>query len=307
MGRRGRSRRGMPVNGVLLLDKPAGITSNGALQEAKQMLFAQKAGHTGSLDPIATGLLPLCFGEATKISSLFLGADKRYWVRIKLGETTRTGDCEGEVIERRPVAVTAQEAETALEKFRGDFEQVPPMYSALKKNGQPLYKLARQGIEVEREPRPVSVYSLELLSLEGDMLELDLACSRGFYVRSLAVDLGETLGCGGHVVALRRTAVGGLKVGNAITLDELQASPSPKEREQFLLTVDRALEHLPRIDLSDNVAFYFCRGQSVRAADLPAKGWVRVYSEGAGFLGLGEITDDHRVAPKKLMRPAKAV
>jgi tRNA pseudouridine55 synthase len=285
---------------MLLLDKPAGITSNGALQQAKALLEVKKAGHTGSLDPIATGLLPLCFGEATKVSSFFLGADKRYWTRLKLGESTGTGDSEGRVVERRAVNVSEVVLDGVLEGFVGEFDQVPPMYSAVKKNGQPLYKLARQGIEIEREARRVRVYRLEKLALDGEFVDLDLTCSSGFYVRVLAQDIGDALGCGAHVVALRRLAVGDLEVGDAVTLDHIQALDSVAARRALLLPTDRGLAHLPAVELSVDAAFYLCRGQAVRAADVPSPGWVRLYSRDVGFLGLGTVLDDGRVAPKRL-------
>ncbi len=289
------------VSGLLLLDKPAGLTSNAALQEAKALLNARKAGHTGSLDPIATGLLPLCFGETTKISGFFLDADKRYWTRIKLGESTDTGDCEGSVLQTRPTAgIDAARLEKALARFRGEFDQIPPMYSAVKRHGRPLYKLARKGIVVEREPRRVVVHRLRLEAFEGDRIDLEIHCSRGFYVRGLAHDLGEDLGCGAHVVALRRLAVGELRVEDAVTLEALRGLDGVEARRALLLAGDAGLDHLPRVQLSVDAAYYLCRGQPVRAPRLPASGWVRLYSEAAGFLGLGTVLDDGRVAPKRL-------
>lgn len=291
------------VCGILLLDKPVGLTSNGALQEAKQLLGARKAGHTGSLDPIATGLLPLCFGDATKLSSFFLDADKRYWTRIKLGESTDTGDCEGRPTAVRPAdAISDGALEEALDRFRGEFDQVPPMYSAVKRQGRPLYKLARQGIVVEREPRRVAVYELRQVARRGDWVDLEMHCSRGFYVRALAHDLGEDLGCGAHVVELRRLAVGTLRVEAAVTLDRLRAIDGVEGRRALLMPGDKGLTHLPQVNLSVDAAYYLCRGQPVRAADLPNEGWVRLYSEGAGFLGLGTVLDDGRVAPKRLFQ-----
>jgi tRNA pseudouridine55 synthase len=284
------------------LDKPWGLTSNAALQKAKQLLDARKAGHTGSLDPIATGLLPLCFGESTKLSGLFLGADKTYWTRIRLGEKTATGDCEGDVIERKLVTVNQSALEVALSKFRGRIQQTPPMYSAVKVNGQPLYKLAREGIEIERQPRTVSVYELELKSFDGQDLELELKCSHGFYVRGLAQDLGDQLGCGGHVTSLRRLVVADLHVGDSVSLDDLENAPGGAGREKMLISIDQGLSHLPQIDLSMDAAFYLCRGQAVRASRLPKEGPVRLYAQEAGFLGIGMVTDDGRVAPRRLMQ-----
>ena len=264
------------------------------------MLGARKAGHTGSLDPIATGLLPLCFGQATKVSGFFLEADKRYWAKLKLGITTQTGDADGEVTIERPVSVDAAIVDRALCSFKGEIEQVPPMYSAIKHAGQPLYKLARQGIEVERKPRKVTVHELLFHGLEGDMVEIEIRCSHGFYVRSLAYELGEVLGCGAHVVALRRLAVGSFNVVDAISLDVLAAQRDDVELDKFLIPGDRGLSHLPQVMLSADAAYYLCRGQAVRATQLPQSGWVRLYSAGAGFLGLGRVLDDGRVAPKRL-------
>jgi len=288
------------ISGLLLLDKPNGITSNRALQQAKHLLQAKKAGHTGSLDPIATGLLPLCFGETTKISSFFLGADKRYETRLKLGETTDTGDREGVVTNTRTVNVDESQIARGLMQFEGAIDQIPPMYSALKRNGQPLYKLARQGIEVEREPRQVTVYGLRLLKYEAPYLDLDVRCSSGFYVRSLAHDLGEALGCGAHVAELRRTEVGDLTIENAITLAQLEAVATVEDRRGLLLPSDEGLHHLPDIRLSTDAAYYLCRGQPVKADHSQETGWVRLYSHGAGFLGLGQVMDDGRVTPKRL-------
>jgi tRNA pseudouridine55 synthase len=300
-------KRGRDVNGMLLLDKPAGVSSNGALQSAKSLLEARKGGHTGSLDPIATGLLPLCFGETTKISGFFLDADKRYWTRIKLGESTETGDREGAVIFSSNDEIGVEHLMRTLDDFRGEFEQTPPMYSAIKKDGQPLYKLARQGIEIERESRPVTVYALEVTAFDGRFVELEIRCSRGFYVRSLAHDLGAALGVGGHVSELRRLGVGSLDVENAVTLTELEGLSEPERRSELLLSSDAGLTHLPRVDLSVDATFYLVRGQSVRAGRLPSDGWVRLYSTDAGFLGLGAVTEDGRVAPKRLFHKTLSV
>ncbi|GJL83701.1 MAG: tRNA pseudouridine synthase B [marine bacterium B5-7] len=295
------------INGMLLLDKPTGISSNGALQRARYMLEARKGGHTGNLDPIATGLLPLCFGETTRISGFFLDADKRYWTRIKLGEATNTQDREGEVIFSSDKTVSAEALLKEIDRFRGQFEQTPPMFSAIKKNGQPLYKLARKGIEVEREARPVNVYNLEVKDFDGQFVEVEIACSRGFYVRSLANDLGEALGVGGHVVELRRLGVGELDVADAVTLEEFDALGDPSARAATLLGSDSGLGHLPKVDLSVDATFYIVRGQSVSASNLPDSGWVRLYSSHTGFLGLGEITDDGQVAPKRLFTKTRSV
>ncbi|MGR3914492.1 MAG: tRNA pseudouridine(55) synthase TruB [Gammaproteobacteria bacterium] len=296
--------RGAPVNGMLLLDKPAGLTSNAALQHVKRLLNARKGGHTGSLDPIATGLLPLCFGETTRIAGLFLGADKGYWVQIRFGISTDSGDRDGRVLREGGVAFSEAQLRAALEKFRGSFEQVPPMYSALKQGGTPLYKLARRGIEVERAARPVTVHKLEVEKWRGDLLELHLSCSRGFYVRTLAGDLGDALGCGAHVRELRRLAVGDFSVDNAVTPDQLEALESPRERRELLLPTERGLAHLPKINLAANVAQYLIRGRAVSAppAEKGARGLVRVYADGAGFLGLAELGEDGKLTPQRLFR-----
>jgi tRNA pseudouridine55 synthase len=284
---------------MLLLDKPRGITSNGALQQVKHLFRAQKAGHTGSLDPIATGLLPLCLGEATKISGYFLEADKTYDTRLKLGESTDSGDADGQVTVRRPVAVADAQIEAAAVRFRGEWDQVPPMFSAVKQGGTPLYKLARQGIEVERAPRRVRVYRLDWRRVDAEHVDLTIECSSGFYVRGLAHELGEALGCGAHVESLRRTAVGGLRIENAVTIEQLERS-APEELDRLLLPLDQALAHMPAVRINDVAAYYLCRGQAVRVPAGTAPGWVRIYGEQAGFLGIGESSGDGYVAPKRL-------
>ena len=292
----------LDVHGILLLDKPVGLTSNRALQEAKRLLMARKAGHTGSLDPLASGLLPLCFGEATKVSRFLLEADKSYHAHFQLGTSTATGDAEGEVCETRAVNVSLREVEAAIKHFTGPIEQVPPMYSAIKQAGQPLYKLARAGIVTERAPRPVTVYEFTVVDLSGTVLTVDIRCSKGTYVRSLAHDLGELLGCGAHVAALRRTAMGGFSVHESVRLEELEAMTSPSARAARLLPADQALRTLPQAHLSANAAFYFCQGQAVTARPLPAPGsWVRVYQDGERFLGLGEVEEDGQLAPRRLL------
>ena len=300
MGRRKRKPSGDLVDGILLLDKPEGITSNDALQQARKLLGAQKAGHTGSLDPIATGLLPLCFGATTRWSGYFLGSDKRYRATIRLGETTETGDSEGEVVSTSKVSVTEDELQEALQRFRGTYLQVPPMYSAIKVDGQPLYKLARQGKNVEREAREVTVKALDLVAFDGRDVEITLQSSSGFYVRALATDLGETLGTGGHVIALRRLGVASLAVEDSLTLKELAELPDYPDRRARLGRVADALGHLPAIELSTDAAFYLCRGQNVRATNLPKEGNVRLYSSSTGFLGVGVVAEQGTVAPERL-------
>jgi tRNA pseudouridine55 synthase len=289
------------VHGILLLDKPAAMTSNAALQAVKSTFRACKAGHTGSLDPIATGLLPLCLGEATKISQFLLNADKHYRTQFRLGETTSTFDREGEVLERRPVTVNRRTVERALRHFEGEIEQLPPMYSALKRGGKSLYKLARQGIEVERTPRLVIIHELRCLGLQEDMLELEIHCSKGTYIRALAHDLGQRLGCGAHVAGLRRLAVGVLSIEQAITLEDLKALPSQEAREAVLLPVDTALSGLPDVYLTPLAVHYLCRGQAVSVRHAHRPGWVRLYGSGRRFLGMGQVLDDGRVAPRRLL------
>lgn len=299
MGRQ-RKNRGFPVNGILLLDKPQGISSNTALQTAKRLFCAQKAGHTGSLDPIATGLLPLCFGNATKLSGLFLESDKRYLVKIQLGESTDTGDREGVVIARNDCTVLLNDLLTTLELFRGTIQQIPPMYSALKRNGQPLYKLARKGMEVEREPRSVTVHDIRLLDFSENIVELDVTCSKGFYIRSLAVDIGEKLGCGAHVTELRRTQVADFDIERSITLDQLSFIATAKEREPLLLAVDEALTRYPAIKIPASLTQLFKNGRSVSWPLNEQSDLVRVYSDDGSFVGVGECLEHNTVNPKKL-------
>ena len=305
MGRR--RARGRDVNGILLLDKPKGITSNEALQQVKRLYFAKKAGHTGSLDPLASGVLPICMGEATKISAFLLDADKRYQVRCQLGITTATADAEGDVLETRPVgAYTPQQLETVFDEFRGDIEQIPPMYSALKHEGQRLYKLARQGVEVEREARPVSIFELTLTGQGDDWLDIDVHCSKGTYVRTLAEDIGERLGCGAHVSALRRTSVGPYADDNLVTLERLEdlKDNDMPAMDNLLLPIETALTQWPDVELSADASFYLQQGQPVLVPHAPTSGWVRLYATNRLFIGMGEILDDGRVAPRRLMKSA---
>ena len=305
MGRR--RVRGRDVSGILLLDKPSGITSNDALQQVKRLYFAKKAGHTGSLDPLASGVLPICMGEATKVSAFLLDADKRYQVRCQLGVRTATADAEGEVLETRPVGVyNREQLETALEEFRGSIEQIPPMYSALKHQGQRLYKLARQGVEVEREPRPVEIYELTVAGQGEDWLDINVHCSKGTYVRTLAEDIGDRLGCGAHVSALRRTAVGPYGDNMLVGLETLRElkEKDMSSMDTLLLPIESALTQWPDVDLSTDAAFYLQQGQPVLVPHAPTSGWVRLYEGNRSFLGMGEILDDGRVAPRRLMKSA---
>jgi tRNA pseudouridine55 synthase len=294
----------------LLLDKPKGVTSNAALQSVKRLFNANKAGHTGSLDPLATGVLPICFGEATKISSFLLDADKRYRAVCQLGVKTNSADADGEVMETRPVpALDEAHVQAVMARFTGSLSQIPPMHSAIKRQGVPLYKLAHQGIEVEREPREVTIHSLELVRLEGDVLEMDVHCSKGTYIRTLAEDIGEALGCGAHITALRRTGVGGLDTERLYTLDELTtlAEEGYDTLDKVLIPVGDALPDWPQVSLSDDAGFYLQQGQPVFVPRLKERGWVRIYMRNAEadrqrFLGIGTVMDDGRVAPKRLVK-----
>lgn len=302
MGRR--RQRGRDVQGILLLDKPLGETSNSALQKVKQLYFAKKAGHTGSLDPLATGLLPICFGGATKISAFLLDADKRYRVKILLGVTTATGDTEGEVREVRPVdGVSEADVAAAVERFVGEIQQIPPMYSALKHKGERLYKLAREGIEVEREPRTVMIHSLTLLGCDLPEFELDVHCSKGTYVRTLAEDIGEALGCGAHVIGLKRTGVGVFDSADMIDMETLEAKLQEERGalDALLLPADSALQGWPEIHLNSDSTYYLKMGQPVLVPKAPTSGWVRLYDDANRFIGVGEIEDDGKVAPRRLI------
>ncbi|MCW3150668.1 tRNA pseudouridine(55) synthase TruB [Stutzerimonas stutzeri] len=293
------------VSGIILLDKPRGFTSNAALQKVRWLLNAEKAGHTGSLDPLATGVLPLCFGEATKFSQYLLDADKGYETVMQLGVTTTTADAEGEVLERKPVAVTREQLEALLPRFRGDIQQIPPMYSALKRDGQPLYKLARAGEVVEREPRSVNIARLELLALDGDKARLAVACSKGTYIRTLVEDLGRLLGCGAHVAELRRTQAGPFSLAQTVTLETLEqahAEGGAEALDVFLKPVDSGLEHWPLLQFSEHSAYYWLHGQPVRAPDAPKYGMVRVQDHAGRFIGIGEVSEDGRIAPRRLIR-----
>ena len=300
------------VDGIVLLDKPRGISSNGALQQLKRAFGARKAGHTGNLDVLATGLLPICFGEATKICAFLLDVDKSYAAEFQLGVVTNTGDSEGEVI-RRDTAFTVDLAsvERAVAAFRGEIQQVPPMFSALKHNGQPLYKLARQGIEVERKPRTVVIRRFEVMGLVGDRLEVEVGCTKGTYIRTLAEDLGEVLGCGAHVTSLRRLQVGPYSLGSARTLEEIQRLVDSVEPyvqlDNLLLPMDTALMSLVDLHLTDESAFYVMRGQAVRVPNAPSAGLVRLYRPHQEFIGVGAVLDDGRIAPRRLMRGLRPV
>jgi tRNA pseudouridine55 synthase len=293
------------VDGVLLLDKPVGLSSNDALIKAKRVLNAKKAGHTGTLDPFATGLLPLCFGEATKFAQDLLEADKTYEATVHLGIMTTTGDTEGEVIEEREVDVTPELIEAALARFRGPILQVPPMYSALKRDGKAYYAYAREGITLEREARPVTIHGLELIAYNAPFLKIEVTCSKGTYVRVLGEDIGAALGCGAHLNALRRTRVGALSTDGMVTLEALQAHPAPLS---LLAPVDALLSSFPAVELTPELAKRFLQGQRLAlgkepVAVPPAQGRVRVYSDGK-LLGTAQLQEYAILAPERLIAAA---
>ena len=287
------------LSGVFLLNKPLGLSSNAALQKVRRLFNAQKAGHTGALDPLATGLLPICLGEATKFSHYLLDSTKRYQTTVKLGQTTSTGDVEGDILQQSEVAaLTKEQIEQVLEKFRGDIQQIPPMYSALKRDGRPLYELARKGIEIEREARPVSIYDLKLIDFTEDSLILDVTCSKGTYIRVLGEDIGEALGCGGHLTKLHRIQTGHFEIQTEYTLEYLEQL-SLAERDALLLPVYAPVEHLPKVQLPEGRKKYFCNGQESNI-EHEAASEVLVF-EGEHCLGLAEITDKKRLVPKRLL------
>lgn len=301
---RQRQRRVRNINGIVVLDKANGLSSNAALQEVKRLYEANKAGHAGSLDPLATGVLPVCLGEATKVSQFLLDSDKRYRARIKLGIRTDTGDSEGSIIERNEgISVSRKAIERALTKFKGEVEQVPPMYSAIKMNGVPLYKLARKGIAVEREPRLVTLYQICLVEFVNSELELEISCSKGTYIRTIADDLGQELGCGAHVIELRRTQAGVFTEKDSISSEELALEKENRgldKIDQFLIPMDRAIQDLPEVNLPSITASHVKNGQAVLVRHLPKNGLVRMY-EDEQFIGIGSIDDDGKVAPKRLI------
>jgi tRNA pseudouridine55 synthase len=297
--RRARSR----VDGVLLLDKPHGITSQAAVTRVKLLFNAAKAGHTGTLDPAATGLLPIALGEATKFSGALLDSRKRYLATLLLGQTTTTGDLEGEVTSTAAVDVDLPRIEAALARFTGEIAQTPPMFSALKHGGRPLYEYARRGAEIARPPRKVTISSLTLLRFAGRELELDVACSKGTYVRVLAEDIGDVLGCGACLAALRRTRVGHLDVRDAITLDRLGAL-SDAERTASLLPADAMLADLPAVDLDPGQARRIATGLAVACDAHVATGVVRIYGPGKAFLGVASAVEPGRLQPRRLVATA---
>ncbi|WP_372613592.1 tRNA pseudouridine(55) synthase TruB [Halomonas sp.] len=301
-----RRRRGLPVNGVLLLDKPGGLSSNQALQRVRHLFQARKAGHTGTLDPMATGLLPVCFGEATKFSAHLLEADKVYRTRIVLGIVTDTGDAEGEVLERRDSPrLTEAQIEGVLEGFRGEIDQVPPMVSALKHQGRRLYELAREGKTVARAARRVTVYHARLLGMDEGCFDLEVRCSKGTYIRTLAEDIGQALGCGAHISALRRLKTGPFADVGMLTLEALEALPDQASRERCLLPVDILVDHLPGLYMDGAATQGLLHGQpaTVDTGDLLPGETTRLYLDDT-FLGLGKVTGPQEVAPRRLLNTA---
>lgn len=307
-------RKGRTINGVILLDKPYEMSSNSALQKVKRIFSAQKAGHTGALDPLATGMLPICLGEATKFSQFLLDTDKTYQVTAKLGIRTTTSDADGEVVSEKPVNVSSEQLAGVLESFRGTTQQVPSMYSALKHKGQPLYKYAREGIEVPRESRDITVFNLDLLRFEGDEVDLDIHVSKGTYIRTIVDDLGELLGCGAHVANLRRSAVGNYPTDKMVTLEQLKALVEQAEEQELsaselldplLLPMTTACDGIPEVFIDDMSANFLRHGNPVQVANVPSDGLVQVFigdniNDGE-FIGVGHIDDEGLVAPKRIV------
>lgn len=306
-----RRRKGRVINGVLLLDKATGISSNDILQKVKRLYFAEKAGHTGALDPLATGMLPICLGEATKFSQFLLDSDKRYRVIAKLGERTNTSDSDGEVVETRPVQVDRETLLAKIESFHGETDQVPSMFSALKYQGRPLYEYARQGIDVPRDARKIFVYDILLHRFEGDEVELEVHCSKGTYIRTIVDDLGEMLGCGAHVTMLRRIGVAKYPAQSMVTLEHLNHLVEQAQRDDvdpyslldaLLLPMDTAVQDLPEVNLIPELVDMVQHGQAVQVFGAPANGIVRMTGgEEKRFLGVAQIDADGKIAPKRLV------
>ena len=288
------------ISGVLLFDKPPGLTSNAALQKVKCLFQADKAGHTGTLDPLATGLLPVCLGEATKFSQGLLDSGKIYQAVVKLGETTSTGDAEGEILSSQAVNVSRARVEKALNRLQGSVSQIPPMYSALKHRGKPLYAYAREGKQVERSPRKVHIETLRLDNITGQEIKITIHCSKGTYVRVVAEDLGEMLGCGAYLKALRRIGVGPFHLNEALTLPQLEAM-NVEQRDASLLPVDSLLRALPKILLEDENSRNFLQGNAISQAASSTSGMARIYNMKQIFIGLGEITAEGKIRPKRLL------
>ena len=303
MARRGRS-KGRKINGIFLLNKPIGISSNKALQKVKRLFNAAKAGHTGSLDPLASGMLPICLGEATKFSQYLLDSDKRYQVQGLLGIKTETADAEGAAIATSEVDVSESDFLEVMKNYRGAIEQIPSMYSAIKVDGQPLYKLAREGITIEREARPVTIHSLEMLKFESPYVEMDVYCSKGTYIRNLVEDMGDDLGCGAHVSALHRSQVGPYNAEAMMTFEQIEAlleSSGVDGLDELLLPVDSSVSHWPEVILNSSLAFYIQQGQPIQFPNTPKNGGIRLITDDGQFIGIGEIDENGMVAPKRLI------
>ncbi|MDF1797066.1 MAG: tRNA pseudouridine(55) synthase TruB [Coxiellaceae bacterium] len=293
------------INGIVLLNKPTGMSSNGALQHAKHLFHAKKAGHTGSLDPLATGMLPLCLGEATKLCQYLLEVDKTYVVTAQLGVRTTTSDSEGEVVSEREVPeLSESQIETALDKFRGTIQQVPSMFSALKYQGQPLYKLARQGIEVERPSREITVYHNKLLNWQDNQLTLEISCSKGTYIRTIVDDLGELLGCGAHVIALHRSSVAGFDESQMVTMQQLNDGFDEANMaclDHYLLPMSQCLQHWATFKVNDLMLRCLRQGQAVIIPNAPSEGLMRLMDEHDQLVAIAEMQDDGKVKPKRLI------
>jgi len=295
-----RRRKGRDIHGIILLDKPPGYSSSQAVQKVRWLFTARKAGHTGTLDPFATGMLPICLGEASKTAAFMLDASKRYLATARLGQATATGDTEGDVVTEMPVpALTSKIIDATFESFRGAIEQVPPMYSALKHQGQPLYKLARAGKEVERQSRTVIIHALDLIAWDKPLLVFRVHCTKGTYVRTLAEDIAEKLGTCAHLQALRRLDVEPFQEADMISLDELEQAAQAGQQDSLLLPLDAGLESWPTVQLSGEEQVRFTHGNPA-PVQAPHRGNVRVYAQGGEILGLGEVRGDHQVHPKRL-------
>ncbi len=298
------------INGVLLLDKPLGFSSNQALQKVKWLFQSAKAGHTGTLDPLATGLLPICLGEATKFAQYVTDADKTYIATVKFGETTTTGDAEGEILTKHPVDFDLKKLSLVCDAFVGEISQVPPMYSALKFEGKALYEYAREGVDIERKARLVNITSIQIDSFENEVAVITVSCSKGTYIRTLAEDIGHKLGCGAHLIGLRRTETAGYMIEDAITLEalELLVKETPVEAlAELLLPMDSAIAYLPRVLLNADASHYLMQGQAVWQSGVIPEGELRLYDDKNQFLGLGVLQEDGKIAPKRLMRDPNTI
>ena len=299
-----RRKKGRIVDGLILLNKESGESSNHVLQQIKRLYQAQKAGHTGSLDPLATGMLPICFGEATKFSQFLLNADKSYRVTGKLGEKTETSDADGDIIQTKPVAVTEKQLLRTLKNFEGEIEQIPSMYSALKFEGKPLYKYAREGIEIAREPRTVHIFELDFISFDSPYFTLEVECSKGTYIRNLIEDIGDELGCGAHVTALHRNWAGCFNAEEMISKEELEESFAQNGLagiDALLLPTDTLTLDFPEVVLNEEMMYYILHGQPLQLPQSPEQGYIRLYGPQHQFIGIGEINDDGNVAPKRII------